>query len=69
MRAAALAAPAGAASWVALATVVNSPAGAVAAMLLGSLSTAASDVVVDSIVVERARGGAEVRFIGLRVQG
>ncbi|KIZ01943.1 hypothetical protein MNEG_6021 [Monoraphidium neglectum] len=49
----------GAASWVALATVVNSPAGAVAAMLLGSLSTAASDVVVDSIVVERARGGAE----------
>jgi hypothetical protein len=31
-------------------------------MLLGSLSTAASDVVVDSIVVERARGAAEVRL-------
>ncbi|KAF8060466.1 folate-biopterin transporter 1 [Scenedesmus sp. PABB004] len=47
---------AGSASWLALATVVHSPAGAVGAMLLGSLSTAASDVVVDSLVVERARG-------------
>jgi len=50
----------GAASWLALAFLVHSPIGAVAAMLLGSLSTAASDVVVDSIVVERARGATEV---------
>ncbi|WIA14969.1 hypothetical protein OEZ85_001678 [Tetradesmus obliquus] len=47
---------AGSASWLALATLVHSPGGAVAAMLLGSLSTACSDVVVDSLVVERARG-------------
>ncbi|KAF6250954.1 BT1 family-domain-containing protein [Scenedesmus sp. NREL 46B-D3] len=47
---------AGSASWLGLATLVSSPAGAVAAMLLGSLSTACSDVVVDSLVVERARG-------------
>jgi hypothetical protein len=46
----------GSASWLGLATLVHSPAGAVAAMLLGSLSTACSDVVVDSLVVERARG-------------
>jgi hypothetical protein len=57
----------GAASWAALATVVNGPAGAVAAMTLGSLSTAASDVVVDSIVVERARGAAEVLGCGPRL--
>eukprot|EP00877_Chromochloris_zofingiensis_P007082 jgi/Chrzof1/2627/Cz11g23020.t1 len=43
-------------SWTALATIVRGPAGAVFMMLLGSLSTALSDVVVDSIVVERARG-------------
>ncbi|KAI8471551.1 MAG: BT1 family-domain-containing protein [Monoraphidium minutum] len=49
----------GATSWLALAVAVHSPAGAVAAMMLGSLSTAASDVVVDSIVVERARGAPE----------
>lgn len=30
-------------------------------MLLGSLSTACSDVVVDSLVVERARGEPAVR--------
>lgn len=47
---------AGSASWLALATLVHSPTAAVGAMLLGSLSTACSDVVVDSLVVERARG-------------
>lgn len=35
---------------------MHSPTAAVGAMLLGSLSTACSDVVVDSLVVERARG-------------
>ncbi|GBF96737.1 folate-biopterin transporter chloroplastic [Raphidocelis subcapitata] len=40
----------GAASWTALATAVDTPTGAVAAMVAGALSTAASDVVVDSIV-------------------
>eukprot|EP00879_Flechtneria_rotunda_P012967 GHRR01013540.1.p1 GENE.GHRR01013540.1~~GHRR01013540.1.p1 ORF type:complete len:473 (+),score=146.19 GHRR01013540.1:400-1818(+) len=47
---------AGAVSWLSLATMVRSPAGAVAAMLVGSAATACSDVVVDSLVVERARG-------------
>lgn len=55
--------PPGASSWVALATVVDSPGTALAAMMLGALSTAASDVVVDSIVVERARGAPEVRAV------
>jgi hypothetical protein len=47
---------AGSVSWLSLATLVHNPTAAVAAMLLGSLSTACSDVVVDSLVVERARG-------------
>lgn len=51
----------GAASWTVLATWVDSPNGTVVAMLLASLSTAFSDVVVDSIVVERARGAPQVR--------
>lgn len=45
----------GTAAWVALATVVDSPATAVAAIALSSLSVAVSDVIVDSLVVERAR--------------
>ncbi|KAK9802751.1 hypothetical protein WJX73_008456 [Symbiochloris irregularis] len=49
----------GAASWLAMATVVNSPTTAVAAVILGSATTACSDVVVDSIVVERSRGGPQ----------
>lgn len=48
-------------SWTALATVVNSPSMAVAMVVLGSLGTACSDVVVDSIVVERSRGEPQVR--------
>lgn len=42
-------------SWLALSTWVESTSGAVAMMLVGAFSTACSDVVVDSIVVERAR--------------
>ncbi|MGB3492996.1 MAG: folate/biopterin family MFS transporter [Elainellaceae cyanobacterium] len=52
----------GAASWVALATVVQSAWAATLAIALSSLSVAISDVIVDSLVVERAReesvGGA-----------
>ena len=46
----------GVGSWVAMATVVDSPMSATAAIALGSLSIAMSDVIVDSLVVERARG-------------
>ncbi len=42
-------------SWIALATVVHSPIAATGAIALGSLSVAISDVIVDSLVVERAR--------------
>ena len=45
----------GSAAWVAMATVVDSYGTAVAAIVLSSLSIAVSDVIVDSIVVERAR--------------
>jgi folate/biopterin transporter len=53
----------GAAGWSALAApgVVHSPGGALAALLATSLATAASDVVVDSLVVERARGEAPAK--------
>ena len=43
-----------------MATVVHGPTGAVVAIMLGSLSTAFGDVIADSIVVERARGGPQV---------
>lgn len=46
----------GTVSWTALATIVKTPSMAVAMVVLGSLGTACSDVVVDSIVVERSRG-------------
>lgn len=42
-------------SWVALATVVNTGWAATAAILFTSTSVAISDVIVDSLVVERAR--------------
>ncbi len=45
----------GAISWISLATVVNTPIAAVLAIALSSLSVAVSDVIVDSLVVERAR--------------
>lgn len=43
-------------AWLALATVVNSAWAAIAAITCTSLSVAVSDVIVDSLVVERARG-------------
>jgi folate/biopterin transporter len=46
----------GVASWIALATVVHTAWAATLAITLGSLSVALSDVIADSIVVERARG-------------
>lgn len=45
----------GAASWLAMATVVNTGWAAIAAITLSSFSVAVSDVIVDSLVVERAR--------------
>lgn len=45
----------GATAWIALATVVDTPIAATGAILLSSLSVAISDVIVDSLVVERAR--------------
>jgi folate/biopterin transporter len=45
----------GAVSWITLATVVHSAWAATLAIALGSLSVAVSDVIVDSLVVERAR--------------
>jgi hypothetical protein len=45
----------GSSSWAALATVVHTPFQAVLASTIASLGVAISDVVVDSIVVERAR--------------
>ncbi|NDJ18092.1 folate/biopterin family MFS transporter [Myxacorys almedinensis] len=45
----------GALSWVIMATIVHSAWAATSAIALGSLSVAVSDVIVDSIVVERAR--------------
>lgn len=49
----------GALSWVSLATVVNTPMAATLAIALGSLSVAISDVIVDSLVVERARAESQ----------
>lgn len=46
----------GTAAWLSLATVVHSALAATAAILLSSLSVAIGDVIVDSLVVERARG-------------
>ncbi|MBW4639200.1 MAG: folate/biopterin family MFS transporter [Gloeocapsa sp. UFS-A4-WI-NPMV-4B04] len=46
-------------SWISLATVVHTPLQATAAIALGSLSVAISDVIVDSLVVERARAESQ----------
>ncbi|WP_316426617.1 folate/biopterin family MFS transporter [Leptolyngbya boryana] len=46
----------GTTAWILLATVVHSAWAATLAISLGSLSTAIADVIVDSLVVERARG-------------
>lgn len=45
----------GALAWVSMATVVHTGWAATAVMLVSSLSVAVSDVIVDSLVVERAR--------------
>ena len=45
----------GALSWISLATIVHSPWTAICAMVVSSLSVAISDVIVDSLIVERAR--------------
>ena len=45
----------GAIAWLSMATLVNTPLKATAAILLSSVSVAISDVIVDSLVVERAR--------------
>lgn len=45
----------GAIAWLSMATVVHTALAATAAILLSSLSVAISDVIVDSLVVERAR--------------
>lgn len=45
----------GAISWISLATIVDTAWAATAAITLSSLSVAVSDVIVDSLVVERAR--------------
>jgi folate/biopterin transporter len=49
----------GAASWVSLATIVHTPMGATLAIAFGSLSVAVSDVIVDSLVVERVRAESQ----------
>ncbi|MEM6450864.1 MAG: folate/biopterin family MFS transporter [Cyanobacteria bacterium P01_D01_bin.105] len=46
----------GAIAWLSMATIVDTALKATAAILLSSLSVAISDVIVDSMVVERARG-------------
>lgn len=45
----------GAASWIGLSTIVNTAWAATVAMILSSLSVAFSDVIADSIVVEKAK--------------
>ena len=52
--------PAGTVAWAGLASLAHSAPVAVGLLVLGSLSTACSDVVVDSIVVERSRGESQV---------
>ncbi len=49
----------GAVAWAGMATVVHSSPAATTAILLSSLSVAVSDVIVDSLVVERARAESQ----------
>jgi folate/biopterin transporter len=51
----------GAAAWVGMGTIVNSSWAATIAIALSSLSVAFSDVIVDSLVVERARGETQAK--------
>ena len=45
----------GAVSWLAMATVVQTTGAAIAAILLSSATIAVSDVIIDALIVERAR--------------
>jgi len=56
----------GACSWVSLATIVDNSWTATIFVTLGSLSVALSDVIVDSIVVERARGESKAHLGSLQ---
>jgi len=47
-------------AWLSLATVVHTAMTAIVAITLSSLSVAISDVIVDSLIVERARGESQV---------
>ncbi|MHC5615630.1 MAG: folate/biopterin family MFS transporter [Nostoc sp.] len=51
----------GSVSWVSLATIVHTTWAATLAIALSSLSVAMSDVIVDSLVVERARGESQAK--------
>ena len=55
----ALAGLVGSASWATMGVAAHTPTQACVALTLASLGTAVADVVVDSIVVERARDGGE----------
>jgi folate/biopterin transporter len=56
----------GAISWVSLATIVHTSWAAALAIALGSLSVAVSDVIVDSLVVERARAESQAHVGSLQ---
>lgn len=56
----------GAVAWTALATWATTPTQAIAAATLGSASVAISDVVADSLVVERSRGASAETAGGLQ---
>ncbi|QSV55681.1 MAG: folate/biopterin family MFS transporter [Dolichospermum sp. UKL201] len=56
----------GSAAWVCLGTTVHSSSTATIMILLSSLSVAVSDVIVDSIVVERARSESEAKIGSLQ---
>ncbi|NMG18580.1 folate/biopterin family MFS transporter [Brasilonema bromeliae] len=51
----------GAISWISLATIVHTPIGAGIAITLNSLSVAVSDVIVDSLVVQRVRAESQAK--------
>ena len=53
----------GCASWVCMGTVVHDPSSAVAATICGSLGVAISDVVADSIVVEKSRSHGKTDLV------
>jgi len=56
----------GCAAWVCLGTVVHTSSTATIMIVLASLSVAISDVIVDSIVVERARNESEAKIGSLQ---